>query len=52
MAALEADSVNGKNYETKPKYRLFLEKLVYDWSLDYSAMIAYSLLVSLVPIAV
>ncbi|CAF1106440.1 unnamed protein product [Didymodactylos carnosus] len=37
--------------ETKP-YRQFFSKFMHDWSLDLAAMLAYNLLIALLPIAV
>ncbi|CAF0769108.1 unnamed protein product [Didymodactylos carnosus] len=37
--------------QTKP-YRRFFSKFMNDWSLDFSAMLAYNLLIALLPIAV
>ena len=36
---------------TKPARR-FIQKIINDWSLDFASMVAYSLLVALLPIAI
>ena len=38
-------------HRTKPARR-FIRKIVNDWSLDFASMLAYSLLVALLPIAI
>ena len=49
---LKSSSIFQNGQRTTKPFRRFLRKFLNDWSMDFSAMLAYNLLIALLPIAV
>lgn len=52
ISDLKSTSVFQHGQRTTKPFRRFLRKFLNDWSMDFSAMLAYNLLIALLPIAV
>ena len=52
ISDLKSTAVFQQGQRTTKPFRRFLRKFLNDWSMDFSAMLAYNLLIALLPIAV